>query len=66
MSASDGLWVETDGFGRCRLDGNARTFPGRIAAWSETLASGVTISRSDVRDAPPEAWAWIDGFLSGR
>ena len=65
MSANDRLWVETDGFGRCRLEGNAHTFPGRMAAWSETLASSVTISRSDVRDASPEAWAWIDGFLSG-
>ena len=65
MNASDGLWVEADGFGRCRLLGNAHTFPGRIAAWSETLASNVTISRSDVRDASPEAWAWIEGFLAG-
>ena len=65
MSAIERLWVETGGFGRCRLDGHAHTFPGRVAAWSETLASSVTISRSDVRDASPEAWAWIDGFLSG-
>jgi len=65
MSASDRLLVETEGFGRCRLEGNAHTFPGRIAAWSETLGSHVTISRSDVRDASPEAWAWIDGFLAG-
>lgn len=65
MNASEGLWVETDGFGRCRLDGNAHTFPGRIGAWSETLETSVTISKSDVREASPEAWAWIDGFLAG-
>jgi hypothetical protein len=59
------LWVETNGFGRCRLDGNAHTFPGRISAWSEALAEWVTIDRRDVRNASAEAWAWIDGFLAG-
>jgi hypothetical protein len=59
------MWVETDGFGRCRLLGNAHTFPGLIAVWSETLDAGVSISRSDVRTASPEGWAWIDGFLAG-
>lgn len=65
MNASEGLWVETDGFGRCRLERNAHTFPGRIGAWSETLGTSVTISKSDVREASPEVWAWIDGFLTG-
>jgi hypothetical protein len=59
------LWVETDGFGRCRLAGNAHTYPGRISAWSETLGTWVTISRSDVREAPPDAWVWIDSYLAG-
>lgn len=65
MSTSEGIWVEAGDFGRCRLDGNAHTFPGRISAWSETLDAWVAISRSDVREAPPEAWAWIEGFLAG-
>lgn len=65
MSTSDGPWVETDGFGRCRLLGSAHTFAGRIAAWSETLGANVSISRTDVLDASSEAWAWIDGFLAG-
>lgn len=59
------MWVETIGFGRCRLDGNAHTFAGRMGAWSETLNASVTISRSDVREASSEAWAWIEGFLAG-
>jgi hypothetical protein len=65
MSTRRELWVETEGCGRCRLDGNPHTFHGRIGAWSETLGTGVTISRSDVRQASPEAWAWIEGFLAG-
>jgi hypothetical protein len=65
MNGSDELWVDTADFGRCRLLGNAHTFPGRIAAWSETLGTDVTISRSDVRQASPDAWAWIEGFLAG-
>jgi hypothetical protein len=65
MRASEQLWVDTADFGRCRLLGNAHTFRGRIAAWSETLGAEVTISRSDVRDATPDGWAWIDGFLAG-
>lgn len=60
------LWVEVDGLGRCRLDGNAHTFPpGRISVWSETVADWRTIDRRDIREASQEAWAWIDGFLSG-
>ncbi len=59
------MWVESDGFGHCRLDGNAHTFPGRISAWSETLGTWVTIDRRDIREASPEAWVWIDGFLTG-
>lgn len=65
VSTNEELWVEAGDFGRCRLDGNAHTFPGRIRAWSETLDAWVTISRSDVREATPEAWAWIEGFLAG-
>lgn len=65
MSTTEGIWVETEDFGRCRLSGNGHTFPGRISAWSEMLGAGVSISRSDVREAPPEAWAWIEGFLAG-
>jgi hypothetical protein len=65
MDTADEHWVETEGFGRCRLDGNAHTFPGRIDAWSETLDCSVTISRSDIREASPTTWAWIDGFLAG-
>ncbi len=65
MSLPEEHWVETDGFGRCRLDGNAHTFPGRIDAWSDSLDCSVTISRSDVREASPSTWAWIDGFLAG-
>ena len=61
----NGMWVETDGFGRCRIDGNAHTFPGRISAWSEEVGKWVTIDRRDIRDAPQEVWTWIDGFLSG-
>jgi len=64
MTERDELWVETDA-GRFRLDGNAHTAPGRIAVWSDAVGSGVTLSKSDVRDASPEAWAWIDGFLAG-
>jgi hypothetical protein len=59
------LWVDAGSFGRCRLDGNAHTSPGRISAWSETYSAWVTISRSDIRETSPEAWAWIDGFLAG-
>ena len=64
MSEKGEHWVDTEGFGRCRLDGNAHTFPGRISAWSETLGM-VTISSSDVRDASAQARAWIEGFLAG-
>lgn len=65
MTASDGPWVVTDDLGRCRLLGNAHTFPGGIAAWSEALNVNVTIARSDVREASADAWAWIEGFLAG-
>jgi hypothetical protein len=58
-------WVQIDGLGRVRLDGNAHTFPGRIAGWSERLGKGVTVSRSEIGAATPDVWTWIDGFLSG-
>lgn len=59
------IWVEAGGFGRCRLDRAAFTWPGRIDAWSETLRTHVTLDRRDVTEASREAWIWIDGFLAG-
>jgi hypothetical protein len=50
--------------GRCRILGNAHTFPGGMAALAED-GLGVTLYKSDIVEASADVWAWIDGFLAG-
>jgi hypothetical protein len=47
------------------LVGNSHTFRGRMSAWCVALGQEISISKSDVIDAPAEAQIWIDGFLRG-
>ena len=60
------LWIEVKGVsGRCYLFGNPHTFRGRMYAYSEDLATDLAVSKSQIRDASPEARYWIAGFLVG-
>jgi hypothetical protein len=61
----ENLWVMVRGTGKVYVIGNAHTFFGRIAGYSESLRSGYIFSLSEVEDASPSARAWIDGFLAG-
>jgi hypothetical protein len=60
------LWVEVDGLeGKLFLGFNPYTFPGRIAAWSETLQSEFYLSKSEIIAAADASWTWIAGYLKG-
>ena len=73
MSAHDGepnvdaaLWfVPSDCEGKHYLVGNPHTFRGRMRAWCPTTRTGYCVSANQIRDASPEARAWVAGFLAG-
>lgn len=73
MSAHEGkpivdatLWfVPSDCEGKHYLVGNPHTFRGRMSAWCPTKQTYYFVSASQIREASPEARAWVAGFLAG-